>query len=89
MKEKGYQVVNRIPQETKGTHTIEKGLQDLRGNRIHPPLEAMVQDEVLELQEEEEGEEMNPVILVETKDLIRVRVQIPKKKMIAVSFQPD
>ena len=87
MKEKGDQVTNRIPQETKGTHRIGKEHQDLRGNRIHFPLEAMVQEEVSELQEEEE--EMNPVIPVEMKDQIRAKVQIPKKKMIVVSLQLD
>ena len=88
MKEKGDQITNRKPPETKGTHRIGKEHQGLRESQIHSPLEAMVQEEVLELQEEEE-EEMNPVIPVETKDQIRVRVQIPKKKMIVVSLQPD
>ena len=88
MKEKKDQVVNRIPQETKGTHTIEKGHQDLRGNQIHSPLEAMVHEEVPELQEEEE-KEMNPVIPVGTKDQIRVKVQILKKKMRVVSLPLD
>ena len=88
MKEKGDQVVNRVPWEAKGTHIIGKEYQDLKGNQIHPPLEAMVQEEVPELQEEEE-EEMNPVIPVGTKDQIRVKVQIPKKKMIVVSLPPD
>ena len=54
-------------QITKGTHRIGKEHQDLRENQVHSPLETMAQEEVLKLKEEEE-EEMNPVIPVETKD---------------------
>ena len=66
-------MVNRILQETKGTCTKRKEHQLLKKGQIHPLLEAMVQDEVLELLEEEEME-MVLAIPVEMKDQIREKV---------------
>ena len=78
-------MVNKILQETKGTHTVGKERQDLKGNQmismsqIHSPLEATEQGEVPELQEEGE-EEMNLAILVEMKVQIRVKMQNLRKR---------
>ena len=48
-------------------------------------MEVKVLEEVLEPQEEEE--EMNPVVLVEMKDQIRMKVMTLKKKMKVVLLQ--
>ena len=62
----------------------------MRGNRIHLPLKAKVQEEVQELQEEEEEEEeMGPVIPVGMRDQTQVMVWILKKRIIVVSPLPD
>ena len=81
-------MVNGEPREVRRTHIIEKEHQDLRGNRIHLPLKAKVQEEVQELQEEEE-EEMGPVIPVGTRNQTQVMVWILKKRIIVVSPLPD
>ena len=76
MKKKGDPITNKRPLDTTEIHRLEKEHQDMRENQIHPPLEARVPEGVPELQEEEE--EMNPVILVEMKDQIGMKVQTLK-----------
>ena len=48
---------------------------------LHSQEEVTVQEEVLGLLEEEEGEEMSQVTLVEMKDQVEIEMQTPKKKM--------
>ena len=74
---------DRIHPETKGTHGIRKEQQVMIENQVHLPLTAKGQEEVPELLEEEE-EEMGPVVAVEMKDQIGMRVKILKKKMVVV-----
>ena len=77
----------RRAREVRRTHIIGKEHQDMRGNRIHLPLKAKVQEEVQELQEEEE-EEMGPVIPVGMRDQTQGMVRILKKRIIVVSPLP-
>ena len=67
MKKREVLIVNNIHLYHEEMHQLEKGHQGLQENQT-PPMEVMVLEVVLELQEEEEEEEeINQVILVETK----------------------
>ena len=77
------------PRDQGNTHSKERTSGSDREPN-YSPLEVMAQEEVPKLlEEEEEEEEMNLVIPVMTKDQIRVKAQIQKKKMGVVLLQPD
>ena len=85
MKRREVLIVNNISQYHEEMNQPEKERRELQQGQIQPPAEVMELEAVLELQEEEEGEEMNQVILVKTKDQIGMKVlTLMKKKMKVV-----